>query len=57
MVQRNHVIAIITIVLFITLALVAFGIYRLVHTVRKGLTVTSSSGSSEDSSQGLADDD
>jgi len=47
MVQRNHVIAIIIIVLFAILALVSFGIWKLVHTARRDLSVTSaSSGSS-----------
>ena len=46
--QENDVIAVIIIVLFIVLALIAFGIYRLVSIARANMrgTVTSSSGSS-----------
>ncbi|KAH7312365.1 hypothetical protein B0I35DRAFT_480826 [Stachybotrys elegans] len=40
MTQRNHVIAIIIIVLFVVLALVSFGIWRLVHVARRNLSVT-----------------
>jgi thiol:disulfide interchange protein len=50
MVQENDVIAIIIIILFFVLALIAFGIYRLVHQARG----TSSSGSG--SSRSLVDD-
>ncbi|KAM4062993.1 hypothetical protein HRG_010444 [Hirsutella rhossiliensis] len=57
MVQRNHVIAIIIIVLFVILALVSFGIWKLVHTARKDLSVTTASSGSSSSSQGLVDDD
>ncbi|KAJ6442135.1 ATP-dependent DNA helicase srs2 [Purpureocillium lavendulum] len=46
MVQRNHVIAIIIIVLFAILALVSFGIWKLVHTARRDLSVTSASSGS-----------
>ena len=46
--KKNDVIAIIIIILFLVLALIAFGIYRLVHTVRtQGSITTSSSGTSE----------
>ncbi|PHH77232.1 hypothetical protein CDD80_801 [Ophiocordyceps camponoti-rufipedis] len=38
MVQRNHVVAIIIIVIFVILALVAFGIAKMVTTARKDLT-------------------
>jgi hypothetical protein len=51
MVQENNVIAIIIILLFIVLVLIAWGIYRLVHAARDG---ASSSGSG--SSNSLADD-
>jgi thiol:disulfide interchange protein len=51
MVQENDVIAIIIIVLFFVLALIAFGIYRLVHEARG-----SSSGSGSGSSRSLVDD-
>ncbi|KAF9876245.1 hypothetical protein CkaCkLH20_06188 [Colletotrichum karsti] len=46
MVKQNDVIAIIVIVLFIVLAGVAFGIYRLVHVARQSMSVTSGSSSS-----------
>lgn len=48
--KENDVIAIIIIILFIVLALIAFGIYRLVHIARSQgtITSTSSSGSSSD---------
>ncbi|KAL7817670.1 hypothetical protein V8C44DRAFT_369034 [Trichoderma aethiopicum] len=46
MTQRNHVIAIIIIVLFVVLAAISFGIYKLVHGARRELTVTSSASSS-----------
>lgn len=48
--KENDVIAVIIIVLFIVLALIAFGIYRLVHIARNQgtITSTSSSGSTED---------
>ncbi|ESA42263.1 hypothetical protein GE21DRAFT_9231 [Neurospora crassa] len=53
--RGNDVIAIIIIVLFIVLAAIAFGIYRLVSVARKahGTVTTSSSGSSTS----LTDDD
>ena len=44
--KRNDVIAIIIIILFLVLALVSFGIYRLVHMARNQGTVTSSSSGS-----------
>ncbi|EHK44348.1 uncharacterized protein TrAtP1_008876 [Trichoderma atroviride] len=53
MTQRNYVIAIIIIVLFIVLAAISFGIYKLVHGARRELSVTSVSSSSH--SQSLAD--
>ncbi|KAI1451544.1 hypothetical protein F4805DRAFT_463684 [Annulohypoxylon moriforme] len=40
MVKENDVIAIIIIVLFIVLALIAFGIYRLVHMARTSATIS-----------------
>jgi thiol:disulfide interchange protein len=46
MVQRNHTIAIIIIVLFVVLALVSFGIWRLVHVARRNLSVASGSSDS-----------
>ncbi|KAI5919650.1 hypothetical protein F4810DRAFT_714303 [Camillea tinctor] len=49
MVKENDVIAIIIIVLFIVLALIAFGIYRLVHIARHQGTITSTSSSTETS--------
>ncbi|KAK4241504.1 hypothetical protein C8A03DRAFT_30366 [Achaetomium macrosporum] len=54
--KQNDVIAVIIIVLFILLALIAFGIYRLVSAARENVhgTVTTSSDSS--GSSGLADD-
>lgn len=55
MVQRNHVIAIIIIVLFAILALVAFGVAKIVHSARKDLSVTSSSGSTG-TTQDIVDD-
>jgi len=49
MVKENDTIAIIIIVLFIVLALIAFGIYRLVHMARtRGSVTTSSTGSSSE---------
>ncbi|KAF5508220.1 Chromo domain-containing protein 2 [Colletotrichum fructicola] len=54
MVKQNDVIAIIVIVLFIVLAGVAFGIYRLVHVARQSMSVTS--GSSSSSSDEIVDD-
>jgi hypothetical protein len=54
MVQENDVIAIIIIVIFFVLALIAFGIYRLVHEARG-----SSSGGSRsvtETTRSLADD-
>jgi len=44
MVQENIVIAIIIIVLFVVIALISFGIYRLIHAAR-GAPSSSSSGS------------
>ncbi|KAI1399561.1 hypothetical protein F4819DRAFT_464711 [Hypoxylon fuscum] len=52
MVKENDVIAIIIIVLFIVLALIAFGIYRLVHLARTQGTVSEESSGSDS----LADD-
>ncbi|KAK3939074.1 hypothetical protein QBC46DRAFT_342889 [Diplogelasinospora grovesii] len=56
--KENDVIAVIIIVLFIVLALIAFGIYHLVSMARQNMrgTVTSSSESSQ-SEGDLADDD
>ena len=51
--KQNDVIAIIIIILFIVLALIAFGIYHLVSIARRG---GSSSGSESDSRGSLADD-
>jgi thiol:disulfide interchange protein len=53
MTQQNDVIAIIIIVLFVVLALIAFGIYHLVSVARRG---GSSSGSGSDSRGSLVDD-
>ncbi|PNP60123.1 hypothetical protein THARTR1_00147 [Trichoderma harzianum] len=53
MTQRNYVIAIIIIVLFIVLAAISFGIYKLVHGARRELTITTESSSSN--SHSLAD--
>ncbi|KAI1186684.1 hypothetical protein F5B17DRAFT_402687 [Nemania serpens] len=49
MAKENDVIAIIIILLFIVIAAIAFGIYRLVHVARHQgtLETTSSSGSTE----------
>lgn len=44
--KQNDTIAIIIIVLFIVLALIAFGIYRLVTIARRNMSITSSTGSS-----------
>ena len=49
MVKRNDAIAIIIIVLFIVLAGVAFGIWRLVHVARRSMSVTSESSSGSSS--------
>lgn len=48
--KRNDVIAIIVILLFLVLAAVAFGIYRLVHIARTqgSITTTSQTTSTED---------
>ncbi len=46
MVQETTVIAIIIIVLFVVLAMIAFGIYRLVVMARRSVSITSSTGSS-----------
>lgn len=51
MVKENDVIAIIIILLFIVIAAIAFGIYRLVHTARHQGTLESS-GSSESTDGG-----
>ncbi|KAL7907187.1 hypothetical protein GGI35DRAFT_81285 [Trichoderma velutinum] len=53
MTQRNYVIAIIIIVLFVVLAAISFGIYKLVHGARRELTITTESSSSN--SHSLAD--
>ena len=43
--KKNDVIAVIIIILFLVLALIAFGIYRLVHIVRtQGSVTTTSTG-------------
>ncbi|KAK2595420.1 hypothetical protein QQS21_006830 [Conoideocrella luteorostrata] len=55
MVQRNHVIAIIIIVLFVVLAAVSFGIWKIVHVVRRDLSVTSSNSSSSGESRSIVD--
>jgi len=55
MVKKNDAIAIIIIVLFFILSLVAFGIYQLVHKARRHMSVTSASSSSSSGSSGLAD--
>lgn len=63
MVKPNDVIAIIVIMLFFVLTLIAFGIYRLVALARRGQSSSSSgsgsrsgSGSGSGSSRSLADD-
>jgi hypothetical protein len=58
MVKENDVIAIIIIVLFIVLALIAFGIYHLVRVARDNFhgSVTGSSSSSGSSSGEIADE-
>lgn len=43
MTKPNDTIAIIVIILFLVLALAAFGIYRLVRTARESMSVTSDS--------------
>lgn len=49
MVKENDTIAIIIIVLFFVLALISFGIYRLVSIARRSMSVSSgSSGSSSE---------
>ena len=46
--KKNDVIAVIIIILFLVLALIAFGIYRLVHIARtRGSVTTSSTETSE----------
>ncbi|KAF6836651.1 hypothetical protein CMUS01_05306 [Colletotrichum musicola] len=57
MVKQNDVIAIIVIVLFVVLAGVAFGIYRLVHVARQSMSVTSGSSSSSSSDEIVDDRD
>jgi flagellar basal body-associated protein FliL len=52
MVKENDVIAIIIIILFIVLALIAFGIYRLVHVARHGGSITSGSSMSSQTEEG-----
>lgn len=49
MVQRNYVVAIIIIILFAVLAGVSFGIWKLVHTARRSMSITSRSSTSSDS--------
>lgn len=44
--KKNDTIAVIIIVLFIVLALVSFGIWSLVHRVRRQMSITSGSSSS-----------
>ncbi|KAI1656342.1 hypothetical protein F4813DRAFT_390711 [Daldinia decipiens] len=51
--KENDVIAIIIILLFIVLALIAFGIYRLVHMARAQGTVSEESGTGS----GITDDE
>jgi hypothetical protein len=55
MVQENDVIAIIIVVLFFILTLIAFAIYRLVS-IARGSVISSSSGSGSGSSRSLVDD-
>jgi flagellar basal body-associated protein FliL len=55
MVQENDAIAIIIIVLFVILALIAFGIYRLVSQARSSMHVSSSSGSTSTSETSIVD--
>jgi thiol:disulfide interchange protein len=50
MVKQNDVIAIIIIVLFFVLALISFGIYRLVQAARTHMSVTSTTESSSSGS-------
>lgn len=59
MVKKNDAIAIIIIVLFVILSLIAFGIYHLVRVARRNIsgTVTGSSSSSGSSSGDIHDDD
>ncbi|TLD16945.1 uncharacterized protein PgNI_01351 [Pyricularia grisea] len=54
MVKQNDVIAIIIIILFIVLAGISFGIYKLVSMARSSVSVTSSSSTGSTS---LVDDD
>jgi len=51
MVKENDTIAIIIIILFIVLSLVAFGIYRLVHVARHQMSSISTGSSSSSSSR------
>lgn len=46
MVKENDTIAIIIIILFFVLALISFGIYRLVSLARRSMSVSSGSSSS-----------
>ncbi|KAI0394878.1 hypothetical protein F5Y17DRAFT_457466 [Xylariaceae sp. FL0594] len=54
MVKENDVIAIIIILLFIILAAIAFGIYRLVHKVRQSGSITTGSSESSITDDGIA---
>lgn len=54
MVKENDTIAIIIIVLFFVLALISFGIYRLVSIARRSMSV--SSGSTSSSSDEIIND-
>ncbi|ODA82379.1 hypothetical protein RJ55_00886 [Drechmeria coniospora] len=56
MVQRNHVIAIIILVLFVILAGVSFGIWKVVQIARKDFSVESG-GTSSTGTSDLVDDD
>ncbi|KUJ12498.1 uncharacterized protein LY89DRAFT_688177 [Mollisia scopiformis] len=57
MTQENDVIAIIIVVLFVILTLIAFAIYRLVSIARGSVVSSSSgSGSGSGSSRSLVDD-
>lgn len=54
--KRNDVIAIIIIILFIILAAVSFGIWKLVNMAKNHMSATGSGSSSSGSSGDIADD-
>ncbi|KAH7175570.1 hypothetical protein EDB81DRAFT_939709 [Dactylonectria macrodidyma] len=53
--KKNDVIAVIIIILFVLLAGVSFGIWKLVSVVKKNMSVTSGSSASSSSSNDIVD--